>query len=97
MSEFLLKNRTTNTSGDYGYTQFLNGGIVFAEGTFDGATVGVEVQYKGGATWKKLTDAQFTSDADEPIQIASGDFRIRGFLSDAGGSTSLNLVAVPRT
>jgi len=95
---FLLEDQATDTtSGD-----LLNckGGtyVLQAAGTFDGATITL-VGSLGGLPFTTLTDfngtdVTITEAGWRYVVAAKHGLRIRADVSDAGGSTSVSLVAV---
>lgn len=64
---------------------------VFCDGTFDGATVKLQVRRPGG-DWQDDTDLTFTAGGHINLQLVSG-VEMRGDISGVGASTSVNLVA----
>jgi len=91
----LLNNKSANTDGSQ-ETYFYNSKTpkaLMVEGTFDGATVGMEVRMKNGSDWTPVPDSQFTA-AGAPVIINGSGFDVRGALSGAGGSTDLTLKIV---
>lgn len=62
MQIFLLKNRTTNGSGDGVLTNFNQPDAEFSVwGTFDGATVQLECSPDGGTTWIAVDGVSLTA------------------------------------
>ena len=90
----LLTAVTTNGPGTaqvvLGTTMFTYS-TVFAWGTWDGATVTLEMSPDEGTTWIALTDLTFTENAAINMDIAVG-IHIRGTVSGVGTS-SVNLSA----
>ena len=62
-------------------------GTVCVYGTWDGATVTIQVS-PDGSTWIDLEDATFTDDIATNINL-NDLWQIRANISSAGGSTSL--------
>jgi lysophospholipase L1-like esterase len=65
---------------------------VYLYGTFDGASVSIQVTADGGTTWIDLTDALTLTQYVEVFFSRDEGYRI--VLEDAGAGTSLSLVAV---
>lgn len=91
----LLKNRKTNTTGSQQVVAvYANSSTapltLIASGTFDGATVGVEVSAHGKNSWVKLDDANLI-EGSPPVALISRGYDIRGYLDSAGASTELTL------
>jgi hypothetical protein len=63
-----------------------------AWGTWDGATVSLELSPDGGTTWIAITGASFTDDGAANIDTQAG-LTYRGAVSGAGASTSVTLKA----
>ena len=85
----LLSNQTANGSGT---AQEWSGGWsnFTVTGTFNGATVVLEMSRDGGTTYS--TVATVTAAADPPnVQLPAGVL-VRATLSSAGGSTDLDAV-----
>lgn len=63
-------------------------GRLHLAGTWDGATITVELRVKGGSTWRSVSDGAFTADADPIINLpVSTDMRLTS--TGVGGSTSV--------
>lgn len=94
----LLINQTTNTSGSqevftHEYRQNSrpqNQSWVVVSGTFDGASVALEIRRPEGE-WITVENATFTEAGIVEINLLGAAFEIRGGLTDAGASTSLTL------
>jgi len=92
----ILRNQMVNTDGSQEqkfYPAPPNGGIgtLIATGTFDGATVSLEM--KGQHTeWVAVADSSFTQAGT--ASLLGGGFKIRGVVTSAGASTDVNLEVV---
>lgn len=62
---------------------------VFASGTFDGATVGIEIMPPSGQNWIRLTDADMTEAGG--VILNGVNSTVRGVLESAGASTEITL------
>ena len=92
----LLSEQTADTDGSQDYETFsplvsgVNSMVLFVEGTFDGATAGLEIKHPTGGDWIADSDLAFTSAAVKKISLPSGSL-VRGYVSSAGASTSLTV------
>ena len=64
---------------------------VIASGTFDGATVSLECKGALG-DWAAISDASFSQAGS--VTLLGGGFELRGVVTGAGASTSVNLEVV---
>ncbi len=96
----LLTNQTTNTTGTqevFTYTYKQNSRPqgqkwITASGTFDGASVSLEIRLQEGpGEWITVDDATFTAANIKQVFLLGEIFEIRGALASAGGSTSVSL------
>lgn len=67
--------------------------LVSYGGTFDGATVSLQILEQGN--WEVVTDGVFTAPGQRLLQLAQG-IEVRAVVTGAGGSTSVNLSISPR-
>lgn len=97
----LFSARTTNGSSDPVKVAALrdsNGSwpqvgehlAVFADGTFDGATIALEVAPTSAGPWASTADSAFTA-AGRVVTPMSGRAWVRATVSSAGASTSVSL------
>ena len=95
---FLLESQTANTDGSQD-TIYLGNTLIygsyynlFAYGTWDTATMKLEISPDSGITWLDYgTDATFTANGWAEIRLNPG-ITIRGSVSSVGENTDLNLV-----
>lgn len=95
---FLLENQTANTDGSQS-TLYLGNTLIygsyyniFAYGTWDTATLKLEVSPDGGTTWMEYgTTATFTANGWAKVELNPG-ITIRGSVSSVDTETDLNLV-----
>lgn len=81
-----FNGQTSNATSSV--TQWTGGtGTFYAQGTFDGATVQVQVSFDNGVTWLNISDASLTSAGAFNLEI--GAVLIRAVLTDAGGNTNI--------
>ena len=88
---YLLRQQTSNTSGNQLAVFIRRPVAVFPEGVYGAATLGIEVKPKGGTEWKRLADAIFNATTNEPVMLNIGGYFIRGYVENADGNTALNL------
>ncbi len=94
MQIFLLKNRTTNGSGDGVLTNFNQPDAEFSVwGTFDGATVQLECSPDGGTTWIAVDGVSLDSAGTIGDLVIPKKDTLRATVS---GGTSPNLSAAVR-
>ncbi len=63
---------------------------MWASGTFDGATVGLEIKPNGGADWITESDMEFTEEGIKALLVPHS-MQIRGTVASAGGSTDITM------
>lgn len=78
-------------------TEFNTGGkrhdnlrSIYCFGTFDGATVTVEVSPDNGTTWFAIDLVSFTAKGSMNMEARATD--IRGVVAGGGGSEAINLI-----
>lgn len=86
----LFTARTTDGSSDgsYGAPDFNRARMIVAWGTWDGATLTMEVSVDD-TTWVALEDGAFTVDTAKTMLLPAS-VQLRATVASAGGSTSLN-------
>lgn len=92
---FLLKNQTTNGSGDaltiLNKTSYVHFYTVVAYGTWDTATLTLQISPDDGTTWiAHSTGATFTDNGHSKVELGPG-IQLRGTVSSVGTGTDLNL------
>jgi hypothetical protein len=90
---FILKKQTANTDGSQQkkfYPAPAHGGLgtILATGTFDGATISLEMKGEG-TEWVTVADSSFTQAG--AASLLGGGFNLRGVVANAGASTELNI------
>jgi len=90
MNILLLDEQTIDTTGTQETADFNGGtGVAAATGVFDGCTVKLQCFVDG--SWVDLgTNTTFTTNGIGGFQLPAG-YTLRGSVSSAGASTSVNL------
>jgi hypothetical protein len=94
----LLKNQTANTTGTQPTIEGKGANVlVQVEGTFDGATFGIEGKM-GNLSWQTLRDTTgevvaLTEASTIVVGYIKSGFQIRASLTGVGGSTDVTAVA----
>lgn len=84
-------NITTNTSTMV--SSFVHGEydkVICCSGTWDGATITIQVSPDGGTTWIDVDHGAYTDDFVKRVSLCYG-MKIRGTVSNAGASTDLSV------
>lgn len=89
----LFENQTTDTSGSQDTVVLKNlatqqYATVWVSGTFDGATVGLEIKPQNSSAWITESDMEFT-EAGVNALLVPHKMEVRGTISSAGSSTSI--------
>jgi hypothetical protein len=87
-----FENQTTNaTSEAYDIT---DGGIraLKATGTFDSATITIEMTFAGDSNWAPIQSYQFTEADIKKVTSLKTGLQMRAVLSTAGASTNVTLI-----
>ena len=91
----LFTAQTADTSGAQNTVELKNLGsqqyvVVWAEGTFDSASVGLEIRPYGTTAWITEADMTFTAEGAKALLVPH-KMDVRGTVSSAGASTSINM------
>lgn len=91
----LFESQTTDTTGSQDTVELKNLAsqqyvVVWASGTFDGATVGLEIKPENSSAWITEPDMEFTTEGARALLVPH-KMEVRGTVSGAGASTSVNM------
>ena len=81
-----------NYPGATGVIPELRDACFTVTGTFDGATVALQVSHDDGITWVAVASGAFTAAGTLRMQLGA-DMKIRAVITSAGASTSLTVKA----
>lgn len=86
----LFNGETSDGNGDEQTAHYPGVWLIYASGTFDGATVKLQYKPPGHASFLDVPGALFTAAGVLEVRVSAAE-QLRGNISGAGGSTSITL------